>query len=326
MKYRSFSNSGWNVSEIGLGCWGIGGSWTDVSTNTANQILKKSLDFGVNFFDTADVYGNGKSEQIIGKFFKDTKINKYIATKIGNKIKPHLPEKYNIQVFEKFIDQSLKNLGVDSIDLLQLHCPPRQLCGYYLIHEMMNNFIKKGKIKHYGFSVFNLDEAYSALNFKNVKSIQLVFNVLRQQPKKEFLQKAKLNNVAIIARGPLASGLLSGAINFKSRFAPSDHRNYNISGKSFDIGDTFSGIPLEISLKAIDRFKKILPNNFSLIDLAIKWVLMRKEITVTIPGATSPLHVELNSASSDKKSINYLMEDIEGIYNEIVLPYAEGKW
>ena len=326
MKYRYFSNTGWKVSEIGLGCWGIGGSWTDVSTNTANQILKKSLDLGINFFDTADVYGNGKSEKIIGKFFKDTKIKKYIATKVGNKIKPHLPEKYNTQVFEKFIDQSLKNLGIDTIDLLQLHCPPRQLCGNYLIHEMMNNFIKKGKIKYYGFSVFNLDEAYSALNFKNVKSIQLVFNILRQQPKKEFLQKAKLNNVAIIARGPLVSGLLSGAINFKSRFAPSDHRNYNISGKSFDIGDTFSGIPLEISLKAIDKLKKILPNNFSLIDLAIKWVLMSKEVTVTIPGATNPLHAELNSASSDKKSINYLMKDIEGIYDEIILPYARGKW
>ena len=220
----------------------------------------------------------------------------------------------------------MKNLGVETIDLLQLHCPPKQLCGFYLLHEIMDIFIKKGKIKHYGFSVYTLDEAYSAINYKNVKSIQLVFNIFRQKPKKKFLQKAKSQKIAVIARGPLASGLLSGSINSNSTFSPSDHRNYNIKGTSFNIGDTFSGVPIEISLKAIEKLKKILPDNFSLINIAIKWILMSKEVTVTIPGATNPIHVELSATSSDKKSIKNLMDDIEGIYNEVILPYTKDKW
>ena len=326
MKYRPFADTGWKISEVGLGCWGIGGSWTDVTNRTANKILSRSIDLGVNFYDTADVYGNGKSEKILGNFFKKIKYRKYIATKIGNKIKPHLPEKYNIQVFEKFIDQSLKNLNTQRIDLLQLHCPPKQLCGYYPMHEMMNYFKKKGKIKYYGFSVFNLDEAYAAINFKDVKSIQLVFNLFRQKPKKDFLKTAKSRNIAIIARGPLASGLLSGTIDKKTVFAPSDHRNYNISGKAFNIGDTFSGIPLEASIKAIKQLKKLLPNNYSLINLAINWILMSKEISVTIPGATNPLQVELCASSSGMRPINNLMNEIEDIYSELILPHIDPRW
>lgn len=326
MRYRSFSDTGWNVSEIGLGCWGIGGNFADVTKDTSYKILKKSLDCGINFFDTADVYGHGKSEKILGDFFKNSKVEKYIATKAGNLIRPNIPESYQYNIFEKFIDSSLKNLGVEIIDLLQLHCPPRQLCGINLLHETMDRFVKKGKIKHYGLSVYNLEEAYSALNFKNVKSIQLVFNLLRQEPKKKFLKNAKSQKVAVIARGPLSSGLLSGTINTKSKFSPSDHRAYNITGKSFSIGETFSGVPMEISLKAIEKFKKILPNNFSLINLAIKWILMNKEITVTIPGATNPIHVELSALSSEKMSIKNLMDDIDGIYNEIISPYIKDKW
>ena len=303
MKYRSFSNLGWKISEIGLGCWGIGGSWSDVSNENAKKILKTAVDKGVNFFDTSDSYGHGRSERILGNYFKNSSVERYITTKVGTLIKPHIPENYTLSIFEKSVDRSLKNLKQDTIDLLQIHCPPKQIIQDYDFHEILNKLIKKGKIKHYGISVFSLEEAYESIKFKNVKSVQLVFNIFRKKGKKEFFKKANSKNIAIIARGSLASGILTGTINKNTKFVPSDHRNYNLKGKSFNIAETFSGIPLDASFSAIKRLKKLLPKNYSLIELALKWVLMQKEVTVVIPGAINSLQVELNSSVSEKKKI-----------------------
>ena len=252
MKYRKFSDLGWNVSEVGLGCWQIGWSWGDiVSERDARELLKKAVDKGINFFDTADVYGDGRSEKFVGELIKSTSEKIFVATKSGRRLNPHTPEGYNLKNIEKFIDRSLINLRIDCIDLLQLHCPPSEICPKKETYEMMDEIVKLGKIANYGVSVEKVSEAMDAIQFPNVKSIQIVFNIFRQKPAEAFLKEAKKRNVGIIVRGPLASGLLTGEINKETKFAENDHRNYNIDGKDFDVGDTFSGAKFEKGLMAV---------------------------------------------------------------------------
>ena len=326
MKFRKFSNIGWQVSEIGLGCWGLGGNWDDVTDGEANKVLKKSLDQGINFFDTSDVYGDGRSEKFISKILKSTSEKIFVATKTGQRIKPYIPEGYNFKTIEKFINRSLKNLDVEQIDLLQLHCPPKELCSKRELYEMMDEFKKIGKIAHYGVSVFNLSEAMSAVKFPNVKSIQLVFNIFRQKPSEIFFKEAKKREVAIIARGSLASGLLTGIISKNTKFNSNDHRNYNFKGKSFDIGDTFSGVNFKKGLEAVEKLKRLLPDNFNLIDLALKWVLMHDEVSVVIPGATNTLQVEMNTKASKLENISEIMPEIQSIYENLIKPEVHSKW
>ena len=326
MNYRKFADLNWRVSEIGLGCWGIGGNWVDVTDRDARDVLNKSLDKGINFLDTSDVYGDGRSEKLIGDLIKSTSEKIFVATKVGQRLRPYIPEGYNLQTIEKFIDRSLMNLGVECIDLMQLHCPPPELCSKKELYEMMDEIVKKGKISYYGVSVFNLSEAIDAIQFPNVKSIQLVFNIFRQKPVETFFKLAKKRNVGIIARGPLASGLLTGIIDQNTKFNPNDHRNYNKNGKSFDEGDTFSGVNFEKGLYAIEKLKKLLPNNFSLTDLAIKWILMHDEVSVVIPGATNKTQVEMNTLATDLESINYLMPKINSIYDEFIKPDVHNRW
>ena len=253
MKYRKFSDLGWNVSEVGLGCWEIGGSWGDVSEHDAREILKKALDKGVNFFDTADVYGDGRSEKFLGELIKSTSEKIFVTTKSGRRWRgTNYSRGYKQKHIEEFVDRSLINLGVDCIDLLQLHCPPSEICSKKETYEMMDEIVKKGKIAYYGVTVHKLSDAMEAIQFPNVKSIQIVFNIFRQKPAESFFKEAKKRNVAIIARGPLASGLLTGEINQETKFPENDHRNYNINGKAFDIGDTFSGVNFEKGLKAVE--------------------------------------------------------------------------
>ena len=326
MNYRKFADLNWRISEIGLGCWGIGGNWVDVTDTEAKDVLNKSLNKGINFFDTSDVYGDGRSEKFIGELIKSTSEKIFVATKVGQRLRPYIPEGYNLKTIEKFIDRSLINLGVECIDLMQLHCPPPQLCSKKELYEMMDEIVKKGKISYYGVSVFNLSEAIDAIQFPNVKSIQLVFNIFRQKPVETFFKLAKQRNVGIIARGPLASGLLTGIIDKNTKFNPNDHRNYNKNGKSFDEGDTFSGVNFEKGLNAIEKLKELLPNNFSLTDLAIKWILMHDEVSVVIPGATNKTQVEMNTLATDLESINHLMPKINSIYDELIKPDVHNRW
>ena len=278
MKYRKFSDLGWNVSEIGLGCWQIGWCWGDVTDKDARELLKNALDKGVNFFDTSDTYGDGRSERFLSELKKSTKEKIYITTKLGRRVRgTNFSKGYKHEPMEEFINRSLKNLGVECIDLLQLHCPPSEICSNKETYDFMDELVKKGKIAHYGVSVWKVSDALEAIKFKNVKSIQLVFNIFRQKPIEKFLKEAKKRNVAVIARGPLASGLLTGNINMNSKFPENDHRNYNIDGKAFDVGDTFSGVKLEKDF-ALEKLKKILPKNFSLSDLALKWILLIKRL------------------------------------------------
>ena len=327
MKLREFSDLGWKVSEIGLGCWQIGWCWGDVQDNEARKLLKKALDQGVNFFDTSDTYGDGRSEKFLSEIIKSTKEKIYVTTKLGRRIRgTNYKKGYKHFPMEEFVDRSLKNLGIEQIDLVQLHCPPLEFYKKSETFELMNEIVKKGKISNYGVSVYNLSEAYEAMKFKNVKSIQLVFNMFRQKPVEKFLAEAKKKNIAIIARGPLASGLLGGGINIDTKFAENDHRNYNRDGSAFDVGDTFSGVDFEKGLKAVEELKKILPKNFTLAQLALKWILMHQEITVVIPGAINTKQVQMNSDVSDLDEIDYLYEKINNIYVDYIKNDVHDKW
>jgi len=326
MKHREFSDTGWSVSEIGLGCWQIGGSWGSVTERDAREVLKKALDRGVNFFDTADMYGDGRSEKFLGEFIKTTSEEIFVSTKSGRRWRPDYPKGYKQHYVEEFIDRSLLNLGVDCIDLLQLHCPPSEICSKKETYEMMDEIVKKGKIKYYGVTVHKLSDAFEAIKFPNVKSIQIVFNIFRQKPAEIFLKKAKKRKVGVIARGPLASGLLTGTINKETKFPEDDHRNYNIKGKAFNIGDTFSGVNFEKGLEVVEKLKDLLPENYSLVDLALKWILMHDEVSVVIPGATNKSEVQMNTIASDLNDISELVPKINKIYDELIRPDVHHKW
>ena len=326
MNLRKFGKIGWNVSEIGLGCWAIGSEWGDVSSEDAKEVLKTSLDHGVNFFDTADVYGDGRSEKFLGQLLNSTSERIYVATKSGRRLNPHTAEGYNLKNIEDFIDRSLINIGVDCIDLLQLHCPPSEICSKKETYDMMDEIVKKGKIANYGVSVEKVSEAMEAIKYPNVKSIQIIFNIFRQKPLEVFFAEAAKNNVAIIARVPLASGLLTGKMHKYSSFPKNDHRNYNINGDAFDIGETFSGVNYERGLEVVEILKEIVPDDFTLSDLALKWILMHEEVSVVIPGAKNSEQVIKNTLSSSLPNINDLMEKIEGIYNSYLKNNIHSRW
>ena len=326
MKYRQFSNLGWKVSEIGIGCWAIGSEWGDVSVEDAKEALYSSINNGINFFDTADVYGDGRSEKIISEVLKNSNEQIYVATKAGRRLNPHNADGYNLKNIESFIDRSLRNLGVDIIDLVQLHCPPSEICGKPETYEMMDEIVKKGKIKYYGVSVEKVSEAMDAIQFSNVKSIQIIFNIFRQKPSEEFFKIAAKKDVAIIARVPLASGLLTGKMNKDSTFPSNDHRNYNIKGEAFDVGETFSGVNFEKGLMAVDELKKLIPHNFTLADLALKWILMHDEVTVAIPGAKNKQQASLNVNSIDLDEISALIPSIKNIYDKYFREDIHHRW
>jgi len=327
MKFRNFSNVGWQVSEIGLGCWAIGSEWGEVTPEDARDVLKTSLDKGINFFDTADVYGDGRSEKFVGELIKSTKEKIYVATKAGRRLNPHTPEGYNLKNIEEFIDRSLINLGVDCIDLLQLHCPPSETCARKETYDMMEEIVKKGKIANYGVSVEKVSEAMDAIQYPNVKSIQIIFNIFRQKPAELFFKEAANNNVGIIVRVPLASGLLTGKMNKNSSFPQNDHRNYNINGDAFDVGETFSGVNYEKGLMAVEKLKELIPSGFTLTDLALKWILMHEEVSVVIPGAKNREQATNNVKASDLNDIDAsLISKINSIYDDIIKEDIHPRW
>ena len=316
MKKRKFGKIGWDVSEISLGCWAMGADWGDVSEENAKNILKTSFDNGVNFFDTADVYGDGRSEKFVGEFINSTSERIYVATKAGRRIFPHEASGYyDKDLMESYVDRSLENLGVETIDLLQMHCPPTEVYSHDLTYEMLDNLVTKGKIQHYGFSVQTVKEAIACIQRPHTKSVQIIFNMLRLKPAEEFFKMAKEKNIAIIVRVPLASGLLTGKMNTNSSFPENDHRNYNIKGDAFDVGETFSGVDFNKALTVVEELKSLIPEGFSLSQLALKWILMHDEVSVVIPGAKNSDQALKNISASTLPDIQNLMEKIENIYN-----------
>ena len=327
MKYRKFGSLDWNVSEIGLGCWQIGADWGEVSEDKAKEVLKSSFENGVNFFDTADVYGMGRSEKFVGEFIKSVSERIYVATKAGRQINPHVAEGYyDKTLMESYVDQSLSNLNVETIDLLQMHCPPTEVYSSRNTFEMLDYLVSKGKIQNYGFSVQTVDEALECIKFPNTKSIQVIFNMFRQKPAEKLFQIAKEKKIAIIVRVPLASGLLTGKFTKESSFAPDDHRNYNINGDAFDVGETFSGVNYNKALEAVDDLKKIVPTGITLSQLSLRWILMHDAVSVVIPGAKNKDHVNLNTSSSDANEISSLMSEIQNIYTKYFFDDVHHRW
>ncbi|MBB5189730.1 aryl-alcohol dehydrogenase-like predicted oxidoreductase [Silvimonas terrae] len=326
MQQRQFGNTGRSVSEIGFGAWAIGGSWGDVSDKDAEAALHAALDAGVNFLDTADVYGDGRSERLIARVLKQRgRDGIMVATKAGRKINPHVSAGYTPQVLEQYIDDSLRNLEVDALDLVQLHCPPTDVFYRPEIFEALDKLVTKGKLKAYGVSVEKVEEAIKALEFP-ISSVQIIFNMFRQRPAEHFFARARAQHVAIIARVPLASGLLTGKLSASSQFAAEDHRNFNRHGEAFDVGETFSGVPYETGLKAVDALRNVI-GDVPMAQMALRWILMFDAITVAIPGAKNPTQAASNAAAAHLPALtDAQMSAVADIYTQYIKPHVHQRW
>jgi aryl-alcohol dehydrogenase-like predicted oxidoreductase len=296
MKYRILGRTGWRVSEISFGAWGIGGAWGAVDDKESLAALHAALDGGVNFFDTADVYGDGRSERLLARLKKERKEKFHIATKAGRRLPVQTVEGYNRKTLTAFVNRSLKNLNTDTIDLLQLHCPPTEVYYRPEVFEILDDLVEQGKLRHYGVSVEKVEEALKAIEFLNVQSVQIIFNVFRQRPAELFFAQAQKRKVGVLARVPLASGLLSGRMSADSRFSNDDHRNFNRHGEAFDRGETFSGVDFETGLEVVEPLKKLVPSGVSLAQFALRWILEHPAVTCAIPGARRPTQVTENIA------------------------------
>lgn len=327
MKYRKLGRTGWNVSEISFGAWAIGGTWGKVNDEESLKALNKACDLGINFFDTADVYGDGRSERLLAKLKKERPEEIFIATKAGRKLNPHNATGYNKNNLTSFIETSLKNLNTDSLDLLQLHCPPPEV--YYMpeVFDILDNFVSEGKIKFYGVSVEKVEEALKAVEFPNVQSIQLIFNMFRQRPSELFFERAIEKEVGILARVPLASGMLTGKLSKDSKFETDDHRNFNRNGEMFDKGETFSGVDYNLSLEAVEELKAVCPSNLSMVQFALKWILMHEAVTCAIPGGRNVNQVEQNSSASDVPDLSDdIMIEVKRIYEKYIKKSVHQLW
>jgi aryl-alcohol dehydrogenase-like predicted oxidoreductase len=326
LKYRKFGRIGWDVSEIGFGAWAVGGEWGTVDDEQSIAAMKRALDLGVNFFDTADVYGDGRSERLLRRLRKETQTPFHIATKAGRRLRPHNAAGYNRENLTAFIDRSLENIGVESLELVQLHCPPTD--SYYRPETFaaMDDLVKAGKVRHYGVSVERVEEGLKAIEFPNVESIQIIFNMFRQRPAERFLAEAQRRGVATIIRVPLASGLLTGKLTAASTFAANDHRNYNRHGEAFDVGETFSGVPYEVGLQAVEELKS-LAGGATLAQLALRWILMFDGVSTIIPGGKNPRQVEDNSGASALPALTeQQMKSVRSVYERYIRPSVHQRW
>ena len=327
MEYRELGRTGWRVSAIGFGAWAIGGTWGPVDDRESLAALHRAVDLGVNFFDTADVYGDGHSERLLAKLRKERSDKFYIATKAGRRLEPHTASGYTRQNLTAFVDRSLRNLQVDALDLLQLHCPPTEV--YYMpeVFDVLDDLTKLGKLRYYGVSVEKVEEALKAIEYPAVQSVQIIFNIFRQRPAELFFKEAERRRVGILARLPLSSGLLTGKFTRASTFAPDDHRAYNRHGESFDRGETFSGLDYDVGLQAVEAIHPLVPAGQTIAQLALRWTLMFPAVTCAIPGAKRPEQVEENVKAADLPPLpEDTMEGIREIYNRDVRRHVHFYW
>lgn len=327
MNYRMLGRTGWKVSEVSFGAWAIGGSWGHVSDEDAAAALRKALECGVNFFDTADVYGNGRSERLIAQLRKDCKQEFIVATKAGRRLPHQTVQGYNRENLTAWVEDSLRDLSVEALDLLQLHCPPSELYNRIEVFDILDGLARAGKIRYYGVSVEKVEEALKAIEFPNVQTVQIIFNCFRQRPAELFFSRAKQKGVGILARVPLASGLLTGKLNHDSVFDAGDHRNFNRHGQAFDVGETFSGVDYDIGLAAVEEIRKLLPGGVSMSQFALRWILMFDAVSCAIPGGKRPEQVADNCVASHLPPLSAeTMTAIERIYDEKIRPLVHQRW
>ncbi len=328
MNYRKLGKTGLNISEISLGTWQVGGKWgSDFSFNNAEKIINSAIDNGINFIDTADVYSEGLSEKAVGKVIRNRSEEVYVATKCGRQLNPHINASYTTTALRKFVEDSLSNLGLERIDLIQLHCPPTEVYSRPEIFGLFNDLTKEGKIRNYGVSVEKVEEALMAMEFQGVGTVQIIYNMFRQKPNELFFKEAKKKNVGIIARVPLASGLLTGKFNKTTTFDKDDHRFFNRNGEAFDKGETFSGIDYHLGLQAVEELKKVFNSDENLVHKALQWILSFNEISCVIPGAsnTEQLLSNLNTLKASPIS-NQEKKHTKAIYDKFIKSEVHDLW
>ncbi len=327
MQYRELGRTGWKVSTVSFGAWAIGGTWGKVDDKESLAALFRAVERGVNFFDTADIYGDGHSERLLKELRRECGSCFYIATKAGRRLNPHGADGYNKKNLTAFIERSLDNLGVETIDLLQLHCPPIQV--YYMpeVFAVLDELVNAGKIRYYGVSVEKVEEAIKAIEFPNVQAVQIIYNLFRHRPAELFFELAKKRKVGILARVPLASGMLTNKMSWKTTFEADDHRQFNRHGEAFDRGETFSGVDYKNGLLVVEKLKGICPPEMSLSQFALRWILMNDAVTCTIPGAKRPSQVDENTSAADLPPLSEeTMTQVRDIYNCYLRDQVHQYW
>jgi aryl-alcohol dehydrogenase-like predicted oxidoreductase len=327
MEYRQLGRTGFKVSSISFGAWAIGGTWGEVRDEDSLGALHKALDMGVNFIDTADVYGDGRSERLIAKLRSERSEPFFVATKAGRRLPTQTVEGYNKENLHAWVKRSLDNLKTDTIDLLQLHCPPTDLYRSDMVFGILEEMKAAGMIRHYGISVETVEEAMLGIQYPEVQSVQIIFNMFRLKPTDAFFAAAAQNQVGILARVPLASGLLTGKMSVASSFAADDHRAFNRNGEAFDKGETFSGVPYSIGLEAVERLRLLVPNGSSLSQFALRWIGMFPQVTCCIPGAKNALQAEQNFAAADLPPLTLsTIQAVKNIYDDLIREHVHGNW
>jgi aryl-alcohol dehydrogenase-like predicted oxidoreductase len=327
MEYRELGRTGWKVSTISFGAWAIGSTWGAVDDRESMAALHRCLDLGVNFFDTADVYGDGHSERLLARLRQERREPFYIATKAGRRLPVQDAAGYNRENLTAFVERSLKNLAVETIDLLQLHCPPATVFYMPEVFGILDDLTKAGKLRHYGASVEKVEEALIAMEHPEVQTIQIIFNMFRQRPSELFFGEARRRRVGILARLPLSSGMLTGKLTKESRFAADDHRAFNRQGAAFDRGETFSGVDFETGLAAVEALRPLVPAGMTLGQMALRWILMFPEVTCAIPGAKRPSQVEENIAAAALPPLpRETVAGIAAVYDRQIRPLVQQRW
>jgi len=327
MKYREFGRTGWQVSTVSFGAWAIGADWGQVEKEDAIAALHTALDEGVNLFDTADVYGDGRSEKLLAQLKRERPENFHIITKAGRRLSPHTADGYNRENLTSFVERSLMNLETETLDLVQLHCPPTDVYYRPEVFGILDDLVQAGKIRYYGVSVEKVEEALKAMEYPGVQSVQIIFNIFRQRPSELFFSEAQRRKVGILARVPLSSGMLTGKFSKQSKFTTNDHRQYNRHGESFDVGETFSGVDYDLSLEAVEKLRTFVPQGISMAQFALRWILMFDSVSCTIPGAKNSQQAADNARAADLPPLSdEAMAAIREIYDSMIKEQVHHKW
>ena len=327
MQYRPLGRTGWNISSVSFGAWAIGGTWGDVQDGESMGALHAALDAGVNFFDTADVYGDGRSERLLARLRRERNEPFYIATKAGRRLSPHVASGYNRANLRSFVESSLRNLETDAIDLLQLHCPPTEV--YYMpeAFDALEEMKTEGKLRHYGVSVEKVEEALKAIDYPGVQTVQIIYNLFRQRPAELLFKETQARGVGVLARLPLSSGLLSGKMTVDTTFSPDDHRSFNRNGEQFDRGETFSGLDYAVALQAVDALRAWVPTGQSMAQMALRWIQMHPAVTCSIPGGKRAAQVQDNVSAADLPPLSdATMAALDAIYRQYAKPLVHARW